>query len=463
MKNVYWAIKEMRVWLAGVAEVLRKPLFRVSISQVAAELGLKKLSGQAGFEGRVEGVEIMIDEVYKRDTTRSWAVVTKNVRLPKGFSLRYETYPEREDDIQIGRGVFDQQFRMTAKKSSEVYAALSRDVRGRLDDVFGVFNYYSQAVHQKSIAIESWKQSLVNMYPFAEVDVSGLVCRMKIRPSDTIGIRKLIQLVKDMSKALEDIPGSLAKNVKEEPRGAVRFRMFLALTRDYFGDPLTLKMARERLMDEDPRVRLLSAVILYPAEKTMLKELFGLIQEASLLANALPLVLAKDLPLPSGTAPAILSAALDAASPLIQVVAAKEVGARRYRSNLDRLIALGKSSKDTALLLAVTEALGRMGEGEELVLRFLREGPDELQLKAAETLGVIGSVRAIEYLVPYTKGLLGLGQMARAADTAISKIQSRLGPRDRGTLSMSDSTPTEGALSPTPEKGALSDEGAESE
>ncbi len=53
--------------------------------------------------------------------------------------------------------------------------------------------------------------------------------------------------------------------------------------------------------------------------------------------------------------------------------------------------------------------------------------------------------------------------MARAADTAISKIQSRLGPRDRGTLSMSDSTPAEGALSPTPEKGALSDEGAESE
>jgi hypothetical protein len=74
---------------------------------------------------------------------------------------------------------------------------------------------------------------------------------------------------------------------------------------------------------------------------------------------------------------------------------------------------------------------------ELALLQLLADEEAEVQTAAAEALGAVGSVAAVEPLLPLTKGF-GRGSLRQAARGAIASIQSRLGDVEAGRLSLAE-------------------------
>ena len=69
------------------------------------------------------------------------------------------------------------------------------------------------------------------------------------------------------------------------------------------------------------------------------------------------------------------------------------------------------------------------------------------RIAAARALGAVGSLGAVESLVPLTKAFLGGGELQLAARVAIQRIQGRAGPADAGGLSLVGGSEPAGGLS----------------
>jgi hypothetical protein len=103
------------------------------------------------------------------------------------------------------------------------------------------------------------------------------------------------------------------------------------------------------------------------------------------------------------------------------------------------------------------EALKALGvQSEERVLALL-EAPDlAVKVAAVRALYEVGTLGAVEHLLPLTQGLLTDGDLKREARNAVDAIQARHGG-ERGAFTLADATPEgEGALSLTGDAGALS-------
>jgi HEAT repeat protein len=87
----------------------------------------------------------------------------------------------------------------------------------------------------------------------------------------------------------------------------------------------------------------------------------------------------------------------------------------------------------------IAEALGVLGDPatEPALLRLLEDASTQVQCAAARSLGSIGSVLAVEPLMPHTEGL-GNAQRRQAARAAIGQIQSRLGNVEAGRVSLAE-------------------------
>src|SRR5512140_374903 len=70
---------------------------------------------------------------------------------------------------------------------------------------------------------------------------------------------------------------------------------------------------------------------------------------------------------------------------------------------------------------------------EPALLGLLTHRAEPVRLAAVTALGRIGTIRAVETLLPLTKGVLALGEKKAARD-AIAIIQARLGEAEAGRL-----------------------------
>jgi len=85
-------------------------------------------------------------------------------------------------------------------------------------------------------------------------------------------------------------------------------------------------------------------------------------------------------------------------------------------------------------------------------LRLLAREQVEVRRAAAEALGKLGTVRAVEPLLEVFR----TGGGAAAARDAVRQIQSRIEGADRGGLSLAPAAADDGALSVAPAGGELS-------
>ena len=101
----------------------------------------------------------------------------------------------------------------------------------------------------------------------------------------------------------------------------------------------------------------------------------------------------------------------------------------------------------------VVGALERRGAETSLVGLLDAEGASREAAVAA--LGRMGSARAVEGLLPLTQGLLRSREIQEHARAAIERIQARLGPVDRGGLSVVDDRAEAGRLTVAAQSGQI--------
>jgi hypothetical protein len=132
--------------------------------------------------------------------------------------------------------------------------------------------------------------------------------------------------------------------------------------------------------------------------------------------------------------------------PALVCAALGVVAARRLSAHTDRVIAL-TSAADASLRVAATRTLGSLESPpiERCLLQLLAGEETEVQIAAAQALGTVGSVSAVEPLLPLTKGF-GRGPLRDAARGAIASIQSRLGDVQAGRLSLVEHDALAGAV-----------------
>lgn len=104
----------------------------------------------------------------------------------------------------------------------------------------------------------------------------------------------------------------------------------------------------------------------------------------------------------------------------------------------------------------IADHLRRAG-AEDALMSLLGAESAELKVPAIQALGAIGTVRAVEPLLPLTEGMLTSPALKQAARAAVQSIQGRLGDVSAGSLSVVDGGATAGALSVSGEAGALSE------
>ena len=151
-------------------------------------------------------------------------------------------------------------------------------------------------------------------------------------------------------------------------------------------------------------------------------------------------------------------ALLESGEPLTRIAAARACWPNEAAR---RVLAHHVAAGAPAERLAAVEAVGalRVDGVEPGLIELLTEHPmDEVRVAAARALGAVGSVHAVEPLLPCTRGLLTARDLKNAARDAIAAIQARLGDVEAGALTLTVDTPeSPGHLTLAPDAGALSE------
>jgi len=152
----------------------------------------------------------------------------------------------------------------------------------------------------------------------------------------------------------------------------------------------------------------------------------------------------------------LVPAALEQPIRLLRRAAAVAAGDAHDLEQVERLCR-SLREEPAWLIEAVVTALEKLGDAraEPALIALLGHSDDAARTTVARALGVLGTVKAVEPLLPLTKGLLQTGLHAAACD-AVRRIQERLGDADAGRLSMAQAEGPSGALSIASEGGELS-------
>lgn len=227
----------------------------------------------------------------------------------------------------------------------------------------------------------------------------------------------------------------LLEIVRTDPIPAVRESALRLLVAKFAGTRELEEATAAALDDRRPEIALLGASV--SKSERARKVLRGLVADAridaGLRAQALERV---------GTDRELVGLALGQPDWRLRKAAVRLAQA----SEIEKLIQLARE-EPAELAEAVAVALGKLGAGEDALISLLARPEDSVRNAAAEALGMVGTVRAVEPLLPLAKHLA-------AARDAVRRIQERLGDADAGRLSLSEGQG--GELSVAHEAGRLS-------
>jgi hypothetical protein len=256
--------------------------------------------------------------------------------------------------------------------------------------------------------------------------------------------KSLSRLGNALSVTPDSLHGRLADNATHDPIAGVRLKNLHFLTDPSTRTPegLVASTARAVLSDVSAPVRLLAARQL-PAEGGPV--LRALVTDArlgtGLRVEALQALDERGVP-----EAALLSTLLSTAPPELATAALSVIVARRLEG-LSVAVVECAHQEHAGVRAAAARALGTLpvADAQGVLLRLLSDPSADVQYASAESLGAIGSVAAVERLLPVAEGL-GRTQLRQAARAAIGRIQSRLGHVEAGRISLADERSLAGAL-----------------
>lgn len=246
------------------------------------------------------------------------------------------------------------------------------------------------------------------------------------------------------------VPDALCHNAEHDPVAKVRQNNLLALARFHHAQAGHIeRLGRRAASDSDPDV-MLSAVahLLDPRRGREALEKVIADGEAPVPTRlkALEFVLAK---FAYGDLERALTGALDRAAPGLAMRAVEAIASHRDLRFVEGLSRLA-GAQDDGLAKAVAEALGKLRDprGETALLKLLEREEPAVRRAAVAALARAGTARAVEPLLPLTKGFLADPQLKDEAQEAIRWIQGRVaGGADSGGLSVIRQDEREGSLS----------------
>jgi len=267
-------------------------------------------------------------------------------------------------------------------------------------------------------------------------------------PQDRAWLVPLLQSMSKLGQALSVPPDALhqrlADNATRDPVAAVRLRnlRFLSDPSTRTPAPLLASTARALLSDVSAPVRLLAARQL-PAEG--LPVLVGFVTNPR-LGTELRKEALRALDEQQRAEPALLAQLLGSGPPELACHALSIIAARQLEGLSAAVLGCARS-EHASVRAALAAALGSLpaAGAQGVLIQLLSDASPVVQHASAESLGAIGSVAAVEPLLPLAEGL-GRAQLRQAARAAIGRIQSRLGEAEAGRLSLADERPLAGAV-----------------
>ena len=296
-------------------------------------------------------------------------------------------------------------------------------------------------------------------------------------------VEDLVELAEALSIDAPGVPARLARNAAGDPSEERRFGALLALQQCFPDSPVAAEASRGALKDASARLRLAGARHLGSEGVEALLALARGGAPEEVRASALTQLLAHGPPdrtapllddllddwsaemrrasvwgTESAFVPAGPSAAWSSAMRRLAIPAyARLAGANA----ISRLASLA-SALDADGAASVTQALGRIGGpgAERALVELLAREEEDVQVASARALAACGSVAAVEPLLELSRGVLGRGNVRRAARDAVAAIQARAGA-GAGRLSLAEPDSAAGRLSLLDGDGRLSlaDEG----
>jgi len=428
--NARWRQESLRAWQSA-----------------ALELGLE-FSGPED-ERRMAGVlhGVPVSAEFRREVTgigkhrrvdeKSTFSAGGDARIPVTLQLKKDTvlrslgrFFDGEDE-QLGDPEFDGVVEL-AKLDAYVCAALSSAARERLSQLLE----WGAEVRERKVVHE--------LYGSPSAEQAWLVEKL----------RDLAELAALLSVTRQELHERLAHNAVHDPSPGVRLLNLRFLTDESTRAPALLVRvtAGALLSDVSARVRLLAAQQLQAVGHPQLSELAsnsGL--KTELRVEALRA-------LHAGGAPALdqLLAELARSGPPELACEALSVIRERQLSALSGAVVACTSSEHEAVRAAAATTLGRLprGPSEAALIGLLLDPAEPVQRASAEALGSVGSVAAVEPLLPLAEGF-GRAQLRQAARGAIGRIQSRLGNVEAGRLSLVAGEELAGAVDLAPAAPAL--------
>jgi HEAT repeat protein len=418
---------------------------REAWQEAARDLGLDLHKGSFfqgdAIAGRVDGVEVRVD-TFRRSQGKSSATYTRiRVRapgVPGNLSLGNEGFFSSiqkalgGQDIQTDDKGFDELLRIRGDEAQvvallgdEARRAVRREVGGSGVSVRDGEAYWETRGHLR--------------------DRVELVSR----------VRGMIDLEKQLTLGSTSIHERLSRNALADRNPRVRLRNLVLLQRRAPSSREAVETSRALMDFADPSVRLAAAMHLGDEGLATIEALVNAPDvDAALMSDALQHLIAN---VPVTRVGGILESALDSHHEAVQHVAIQGITKLGHRGAIDRLVRVGDGDS-TRLTVTVATALAQLGDprAEPALVRWLGRNNEAVCIAAARALGTIGTVAAVEPLLPHTKGLLTDADLKRAAREAIEKIQSRLGDVEAGRLSLSEVAQRDGALSLSEEAGKLS-------
>ncbi|MFC2171231.1 HEAT repeat domain-containing protein [Acidobacteriota bacterium] len=283
-----------------------------------------------------------------------------------------------------------------------------------------------------------------------KVELNKGCFKFKIKCIEEIpaAVRSVVELGKRLStESDEAILERLCNNAENDPLDSVRLRNLLLLQETYPKTPFAISASRAALEAQSPNLQLAGALFLGEEGSVTLRRIaYSEDADQDLRVRALKHHYGT-LP-PAQQDVSELEALLSSSSLLVRRIAIELMGSLGHRPVLERIdMLLDDADVKTAEVIAI--AIREIGDpaAEPTLLRML--GRDETRVKeaAANALGTVGTVRAVEPLLELTTGVARSGSLKRASREAISRIQHRLGDAEAGRLSLAAADDIGGELS----------------
>ncbi|MCK6548491.1 HEAT repeat domain-containing protein, partial [Myxococcota bacterium] len=287
-------------------------------------------------------------------------------------------------------------------------------------------------------------------------------CAETRRPFHARAVVDLVAQLAEILAALGDdgpLPAArLLTNGLTDPDVAVRYQNLDLLLREHPTTPEARDALRLAWQAPERGIRYLAAIRGTSEEATsFLEETIASEDEPVLLRTMALKHLARHAPL--DRVRPLLHRALGSEHSRLRGAAIELLGRLADTASLDALIATAeRPALSVHARAAVARALGAIGDvrGEDRLLTWLADPEPEVKIAAATALGRAGSSRALGPLTRVASRYVGDRELSSAASSAAARIEARVGPVDRGRLSVLEATSPAGALAfPDVEPGAL--------